>query len=625
MASTYTLNTGIEKPGTGEQSGTWGNTTNTNFDIIDRALSGVGAITLTGTSHTLTTTDGSLTDGMFKVLVLGGSPSGTNTITIGDNTQDKLYFVVNNSGQEVQFSQGTGANATIANGAADIIYADGAGSGAAVASFFGTSLKIGNDLTLKSDSAVLGFGADTDTTLTHTDGTGLTLNSTNKLTFGDAASFIQQSGDGILQIDGEATINMNASTALTVTTDTATFTSANANDPVVIIKNTTNDTAAARLHFVKDKGAAGADGDDIGTIEFISDDDGQTQTSFAKIVAEVSESANTDEAGKLSFFVAESDGTTTALTAGLILEGEHATDGEVDVTIGAGAASTTTISGILDINGKELILDADADTSITADTDDQIDIKVGNVDTVKIVPDVVTISGSHPDLVLTDTDDSNSGFIGYNNGQLSVGADFGATGATGVISFQIDGNEDVKIDGGGDLTIADGNLVIGTAGHGIDFSAAAAGQPGTGTDVAETSTATILDDYEEGTFTPVSNSVDNANATKMGMYVKVGNLVNISIRFSPSSDSTNGHQFGFHLPFEAATTESSGSFNDWVCPVHFSSAPNGNGLNRIGTLGGDGNYINVRQQGTTSSSEITGNSMGGTFGMNLSITYRTTS
>ena len=42
----------------------------------------------------------------------------------------------------------------------------------------------------------------------------------------------------------------------------------------------------AFMHFIKDKGAAGADGDDIGTIEFISDDDGQTQTSFAKIVAE---------------------------------------------------------------------------------------------------------------------------------------------------------------------------------------------------------------------------------------------------------------------------------------------------------------------------------------------------
>ena len=82
-----------------------------------------------------------------------------------------------------------------------------------------TAVTVSNDLKLDSDSAVLGFGADNDTTLTHTDGTGLTLNSTNKLTFGDAASFIQQSGDGVLRIDGEATIDLNASTAVTVSHD----------------------------------------------------------------------------------------------------------------------------------------------------------------------------------------------------------------------------------------------------------------------------------------------------------------------------------------------------------------------------------------------------------------------
>ena len=145
----------------------------------------------------------------------------------------------------------------------------------------------------------------------------------------------------------------------TVNTDTATFTSANSTDPVVIIKNTTSDTSAGRLHFVKDKGTAGADGDDIGIIEFISDDDAQNQTSFAKIVAEVSESAHTDESGKLSLYVAESDGTTTALTAGLVLEGEHATDGEVDVTIGAGTASTTSVVGNLTV-GDDLTLGTDS-------------------------------------------------------------------------------------------------------------------------------------------------------------------------------------------------------------------------------------------------------------------------
>ena len=41
MTSTYTSNSGIEKPGTGDQSGTWGGTVNTNMDIIDRAISGV--------------------------------------------------------------------------------------------------------------------------------------------------------------------------------------------------------------------------------------------------------------------------------------------------------------------------------------------------------------------------------------------------------------------------------------------------------------------------------------------------------------------------------------------------------------------------------------------------------
>jgi hypothetical protein len=76
-----------------------------------------------------------------------------------------------------------------------------------------------DDLILGSDSSVLKFGADSDTTLTHTDGTGLTLNSTNKLTFGDAASFVQQSSNGVLRIDGEATVDINASTAVTISND----------------------------------------------------------------------------------------------------------------------------------------------------------------------------------------------------------------------------------------------------------------------------------------------------------------------------------------------------------------------------------------------------------------------
>jgi hypothetical protein len=132
MASTYTANIGIEKITSGEQAGTWGTTTNTNFDILDRAINGVGAITLSGTSHTLTTSDGAVSDGGYKVLALAGSPSGTNTITISPNDQDKVYFVYNGSGQSAIFTQGSGGNVTVVNGSFKIIYADGAGSGAKV-------------------------------------------------------------------------------------------------------------------------------------------------------------------------------------------------------------------------------------------------------------------------------------------------------------------------------------------------------------------------------------------------------------------------------------------------------------------------------------------------------------
>jgi hypothetical protein len=130
--ATYTTNGGITKIATGDESGTWGNTTNLNFDIIDRITNGVGAITLSGTTHTLTTSDGSLSDGQYKVLVLGGSPSGTNTITVAPNDAQKFYIVKNNSGESAIFTQGSGANVTVADGNSAIIYCDGAGAGAAV-------------------------------------------------------------------------------------------------------------------------------------------------------------------------------------------------------------------------------------------------------------------------------------------------------------------------------------------------------------------------------------------------------------------------------------------------------------------------------------------------------------
>ena len=135
MASTYAPNTGIELIATGEKSGTWGDVTNTNLRIIDRLTNGVGAIALSGTTHTLTTSDGALSDGQYRLLVLGGSPSGTNTITIDPNDQEKLFFVFNDSGESAVFTQGSGGNVTVADGTYALIYADGGGAAAAVSEF----------------------------------------------------------------------------------------------------------------------------------------------------------------------------------------------------------------------------------------------------------------------------------------------------------------------------------------------------------------------------------------------------------------------------------------------------------------------------------------------------------
>jgi hypothetical protein len=136
MASTYTTNSGIEKPGSGEQSGTWGATINTNMDIVDTLVSGFVSITAGSTSVTLTTTDGAITDGMNKAIkyVDGGDLGGNCTVTLSPNDQEKLIFVENglSASRSLIFSQGSGANFTLQNGKQALIRSDGAGSGAAV-------------------------------------------------------------------------------------------------------------------------------------------------------------------------------------------------------------------------------------------------------------------------------------------------------------------------------------------------------------------------------------------------------------------------------------------------------------------------------------------------------------
>jgi len=94
MASTYTANTGIEKPGSGEQAGTWGTTTNTNFDIIDSAVHGQVSLAISG-SRDLTTTDGADSDGANTVIILTGTPGSTFELRVDPTDQKKFYTIRN--------------------------------------------------------------------------------------------------------------------------------------------------------------------------------------------------------------------------------------------------------------------------------------------------------------------------------------------------------------------------------------------------------------------------------------------------------------------------------------------------------------------------------------------------
>ena len=135
MASTYSTNLGIEEITTGEQSGSWGTTSNYNWDIIDR-LRGYKSVAISGTSHTLlaqasSPTDGAshVEDGNYPVIKFTGS-SGDPTVTISPNDSNVSYIFINGTGNTITFTQGSGGNVTLQNGKAAQFYFDGAGAGA---------------------------------------------------------------------------------------------------------------------------------------------------------------------------------------------------------------------------------------------------------------------------------------------------------------------------------------------------------------------------------------------------------------------------------------------------------------------------------------------------------------
>jgi hypothetical protein len=144
MASTYVNDLRLNEMATGDGSGTWGTTTNTNLELIAEAFSyGTEVITTNADTHTTTIADGATDPGRSLYLKYTGTLDSACTITIGPNTVSKVWIIENGTSgsQDIILSQGSGANITIPAGDTKVVYSDGAGAGAAFVDAF-ANLKV---------------------------------------------------------------------------------------------------------------------------------------------------------------------------------------------------------------------------------------------------------------------------------------------------------------------------------------------------------------------------------------------------------------------------------------------------------------------------------------------------
>ena len=265
MASSYTTSFGIEKIGSGEQSGAWGTTTNHNLDILDRIAS-YKAVGLSGSTHTLTVREASpesgtenLQDGMYRVVKFTGALGANNTVTVAPNTTAAYFIMINattDSGSSGPYSviltQGSGANITIENGKSAAVYMDGAGAGAAVIDALSNlqlaTITASGDITSSGTFNALGDTAASDkAAVGYTSAEGLILTgqgSTNDVTIkndADADVLTIATGGTSVDIVGDVTASTLNADGDTSASDNAAIGYTSAEGLILTGQGSTND------------------------------------------------------------------------------------------------------------------------------------------------------------------------------------------------------------------------------------------------------------------------------------------------------------------------------------------------------------------------------------------------
>jgi len=126
MASTFSPSLKLELIGNGDQSGTWGTTTNTNLGtLLEQAITGVQAITMVNANYTLSDLNGVSDEARNAVLVVSGTNSAIRSIIAP--SVNKTYIIANNTtgGFAILIKTSAGAGLSIANGSTQTVYCDG--------------------------------------------------------------------------------------------------------------------------------------------------------------------------------------------------------------------------------------------------------------------------------------------------------------------------------------------------------------------------------------------------------------------------------------------------------------------------------------------------------------------
>jgi hypothetical protein len=206
MASTYVNDLRLNEMATGDGSGTWGTTTNTNLELIAEAFSyGTEVITTNADTHTTTIADGATDPGRSLYLKYTGTLDSACTITIGPNTVSKVWIIENGTSgsQDIIISQGSGANITIPAGDTKVVYSDGAGAGAAFVDAF-ASINVG---ALTAGTLTVGSGSVTDSSGAISFGNE-NLTTTGIVTAAGTSVFTNLDISGDIDVDGTTNLDV---------------------------------------------------------------------------------------------------------------------------------------------------------------------------------------------------------------------------------------------------------------------------------------------------------------------------------------------------------------------------------------------------------------------------------